>query len=110
MAWAPVSSTKGSLDGVNEVELVAAPGASDSRIGLGGTIRNVDTVTHTVTVRTKVGANYYGGRTSTLPVGGTMDVPPCSLTGTTESLVAQMNEAMTTTNPTFDVVAVERTP
>jgi hypothetical protein len=106
-------SLAGTLNGVAAVTLVAAPGAGVSRAIRSCRFVNKDTVNHNVRVRKKVAGTPYEvdcvlGLTPDgkyRPISGS-DV--LLLTATDQSLEAIMDEAATTTNPTFEVSWYDR--
>jgi hypothetical protein len=116
MPWVAVGKEV-TLNGLTEVTLVDAPASGKTRLVVGGVIFNYDTVQQTILVRKKKAGVY-----STLAFaknlippqaasepGGRIEIPPCSLDATDETLVAVQFAAVTATAPSGDVAVVEQT-
>lgn len=97
---------EGDFNGVTSVDVVAAPAAATRRLVRSINVCNVDTVEHTIILNKSVG----GGptvreltRVLLLP-GESFEFDRLTvLDNTNETITGQMTEAVTTTNPTFDV-------
>lgn len=107
-------SNQGSLNGVTAVEVVAAPAASTTRAVRFLAVLNIDTVVHTIRARKLVAGTPYQFDCSTAtPID--VKFNPVSfdgvflLTATNQSLQIIMDEAMTTTNPTYVASWIDRT-
>jgi hypothetical protein len=107
-------SNQGSLNGVTAVEVVAAPAANTTRAVRFLQVLNIDTVVHTIRARKLVaGTPYQFDASSATPVD--VKFSPVSwdgvflLTATNQSLQMIMDEAKTTTDPTFVASWVDRT-
>lgn len=102
---------EGSLTGTTAVPLIAAPGASTQRsIPKGGaSIYNKDTVSHDFTFqKNKGGTITEVQKFSSVAAGETAVLAAIvCLDATNESLEAKSNAAATTTEPTFNAMAVE---
>lgn len=107
-------SSQGSLNGVTAVTVVAAPPANTTRAIRFISTLNIDTVVHTIRARKLVaGTPYQFDCSPSTPVDGKFQ--PVSwdsvylLTATDQSLQLIMDEAMTTTNPTYTCSWIDRT-
>ena len=104
MALTPTNNF-GSLNGTSSVDLVAAPASSTRRVIRSVHICNIDTVSHTITVRLTNSGTHYTlykvtlAANETLLLGGYQET--IVLDATTESLTAITNATATTTEPTF---------
>lgn len=103
MAFLPGSNDT-VLNGVTEVTIVSAPGASVQRVVKGIVIQNRDTIAHTVTLRYVSASGTRQIDKVTLSVddtykyGGTED-PPLVLDTTGKSIRAVCAEAVAVSNP-----------
>jgi len=92
----------GTLNGVNEVTIVAAPAAATRRLVKTISISNVDTAAVVVEVRLKETANLRVIWEGTLDVKDTLVVyEPIILDTVDKSITALMAGAAATTNPDF---------
>ena len=101
MASFTEASNQASLNGTSEVTVVAAPAASKRRIVRAVFVKNVDTVTQTITIRFDDDSNNYDFSFE-LETGWSAEwTTPIILDGTTDNLRILMGQAATTTNPYF---------
>ena len=92
----------GTLNGVNEVVIVAAPAGATRRIVKTITIANVDTAAVTIELRLKNAANLRVMWAGTLAVGDTLIFSDAIvLDATNKSITALMSGAADTDDPDF---------
>lgn len=112
MADLPIGN-EGSLTGTTPVTILAAPAASTQRVlpSGGASVHNADTVAHDITFRKLKGATpTIVQKLAAVPAGGlAVLAKKVVLDATDESLQALTDATATTTEPTFDVAAMETT-
>jgi len=113
MADLPIGN-EGSMTGTTAVTLLAGPSAGATQRVVppkGAGVYNKDTVNHDITFQKNKGAaiTEIHKVTGVVPGGSVFLDKVVTLDATNESLEGKLNAAATTTQPTFDVSAIETT-